>query len=219
MSYILEALKKAEAERRQEKVPGIHTQPLPAPSAAHRESSWQRTPVWIAAICVAAAALLAAMWFKPWQSQPVPVQVAQAPIPAAATAPPVQTALPAPAPAPTTVRSQNENPRVADALPQPPQHREQKAHEKEKPAAVSAPAAVEARVPSLRELPEQIQREIPEFKVGGYIYADKPADRSVLINNRLLHEGDEAAPGVTLERMQKNGMILRYKEFRFRRSY
>lgn len=74
-------------------------------------------------------------------------------------------------------------------------------------------------MPTLRQLPEQIQREIPQFKVGGYIYADKAEDRSVIINNRLVHEGEEAAPGVTLDRMQQHGMILRYKEYRFRTSY
>jgi general secretion pathway protein B len=77
----------------------------------------------------------------------------------------------------------------------------------------------EARVPSLRELPDAIQRGLPEMKIGGYILGDNPADRSVLINNRLVHEGEEAAPGVTLERMQKNGMILRYREFRFIKPY
>jgi general secretion pathway protein B len=194
MSYILEALKKAEAERRQEKVPGIHTQPLAAPSLAHRESRWQRAPLWIAAACASAIALLAVIWLVPWQSAPASVQIAQAPVGAAPVIPPV--AVPAPVP-----------------------HHESKVHEKEKPVAAAVSAPVEMRIPTLRELPEQIQREIPEFKVGGYIYADKPADRSVLINNRLLHEGDEAAPGVTLERMQKNGMILHYKKYRFRTSY
>jgi general secretion pathway protein B len=194
MSYILEALKKAEAERRQEKVPGIHTQPLAAASLARRESRWQRALLWIAAACASAIALLAAIWLAPWQSTPASVQIAQAPVPVAPVAPPM--AVPAPVP-----------------------HRESKVHEKEKPVAPTVSVPVETHIPTLRELPEQIQREIPEFKVGGYIYADKPADRSVLINNRLLHEGDEAAPGVTLERMQKNGMILHYKKYRFRTSY
>lgn len=94
-----------------------------------------------------------------------------------------------------------------------------KPHSPEKATAAASSASEEPRVPSLRELPESIQRDIPELKVGGYIYADKPADRSVIINNRLLREGDEAAPGVTLERMQQHGMILRYKEYRFRSSY
>jgi general secretion pathway protein B len=87
-------------------------------------------------------------------------------------------------------------------------------------AAVPAPEIrSEARIPALRELPDAIQRELPEMKIGGYILGDNPADRSVLINNRLVHEGEEAASGVVLERMQKNGMVLRYREFRFIKPY
>ena len=55
--------------------------------------------------------------------------------------------------------------------------------------------------------------------IGGYIYSGSRADRSVLINNRLLREGDEIAPGFMLEQMMPNGMVLSYKGYRYRTSY
>jgi len=74
-------------------------------------------------------------------------------------------------------------------------------------------------VATLRELPPQIQREIPAMTVGGYIYSGNKADRSVLINNRLMREGDEVAPGLVLEKMMPNGMVLNYKGYRYRAGY
>jgi general secretion pathway protein B len=83
-----------------------------------------------------------------------------------------------------------------------------------------APAApVEPPLPGLRELPEQIQREIPTLAIGGYIYSGNKADRSVLINNRLMRDGDEIAPGLQLEKMMPNGMVLNYKGYRYRITY
>ncbi|MDB5839847.1 MAG: hypothetical protein JWQ23_1799, partial [Herminiimonas sp.] len=82
-----------------------------------------------------------------------------------------------------------------------------------------APAAPEQRVAALRELPENIQREIPALTINGYIYASNPADRSVLINNRLLREGEQVAPGLTLERMQPREAIMNYRGYRYRLSY
>jgi general secretion pathway protein B len=84
------------------------------------------------------------------------------------------------------------------------------------PASDSPP---EARVATLRELPENIQREIPALTIGGYIYSNNQSERSVLINKRLLHEGDEVAPGLVLEKMLPKEAVLSYKGHRYRISY
>jgi general secretion pathway protein B len=78
---------------------------------------------------------------------------------------------------------------------------------------------VEPYVPALRELPANIQREIPALTVGGYIYASKPAERSILINNRLLREGEQIAPGLTLEKMMPREAVLNYRGYRYRVPY
>ncbi|MFC7514771.1 general secretion pathway protein GspB [Herbaspirillum sp. GCM10030257] len=82
-----------------------------------------------------------------------------------------------------------------------------------------AAPATEPAVGSVRDLPPQIQQQIPALTIGGYIYSANKADRSVLINKRLLRDGDEIAPGLTLERMTPSGMILNYKGYRYRSSY
>jgi general secretion pathway protein B len=237
MSYILDALKKADAERRKEQVPGIHTQPLATASRAAEPSPRHRTVMW-AAIATAAAAAGAAAMYWPRPEAPsappavrTPPPIAQSPMPMAQA--PVQTTPAGPQAAAQSPRPQGAT--QARPLGSPPPFQQRQSLEQNAPkearkerAAAPAPEArsearpdvrPEVRVPTLRELPDAIQRELPEMKIGGYILGDNPADRSVLINNRLVHEGEEASPGVVLERMQKNGMILRFREFRFIKPY
>lgn len=80
-------------------------------------------------------------------------------------------------------------------------------------------ASPQAQVATLRELPENIQREIPALTISGYIYSNIPSERSVLINKKLLHEGDEIASGLTLEKMMPKEAVLNYKGYRYRMSY
>ncbi len=111
MSYILDALRRAEAERGRGAVPGIHTPAVPVPGAMPVAGRSAISPVLVAVAVVAVAAVAAGgtWWFL---QRPVPagaVVVAAAPatsaavapsIPAvASTAPPAAVASPEPAPA------------------------------------------------------------------------------------------------------------------------
>jgi general secretion pathway protein B len=81
------------------------------------------------------------------------------------------------------------------------------------------PTVDDKPVGTLRDLPPNIQREIPAVNVNGYIYAVNPADRSVLINNKLLHEGEQVEPGLILEKLTPKGAVLNFKGYRFRVPY
>jgi general secretion pathway protein B len=70
MSYILDALKRAEAERERGAVPGLHSQPM-ARAAAVSSGGVRRTVGWCAAGSSLALVVLAAVvWFWP---APVPL--------------------------------------------------------------------------------------------------------------------------------------------------
>ncbi|HYD94820.1 MAG TPA: general secretion pathway protein GspB [Noviherbaspirillum sp.] len=235
MSYILEALKKAEAERKGGALPKVQILPPIAP-AARNAPAWRR-PLPSAALASLAVTLACAGWYAVTRDKPA------APSPAAspAASPSPAVAAPAPAAAPPVARAEPAATGAQPATPPadtPPAGTGAPASApKEKPARKRAekktpPASAEARTakaapaepreppaPALRDLPEQIQREIPALAVGGYIYSGSKADRSVLINQRLLREGDEVAPGLVLERMLPNGMVLNYRGHRYRRGY
>jgi general secretion pathway protein B len=85
-----------------------------------------------------------------------------------------------------------------------------------------APVAVPSEdnsIGTVRDLPQNIQAELPAIVVNGYIYAKTPSDRSVLMNQKLLHEGDQVAPGLVLEKMLPKAAILNYRGYRFRVAF
>lgn len=203
MSYILEALRKAQAERARGAVPGVDAQPVPT-IAAH-------TPVGRMVWAAAALALLAVcamlLWLRPWTGSE-----AGAPPPAAPAA------QPAPPPTPPTPPASNIA-AVPDAAPPPARPARRMGEALPEMTAAPAPAPAPERIALLQELPAQIQREIPPLAINGYIYASNPADRSVLINNRLRREGDQLADGLVLEKLLPREMVLNYRGYRYRISY
>lgn len=209
MSYILEALKKAEAERLGATAPVVAR----AISAvgSRQPPPWRKPWPW-AALAALAVTLASAAWWSTKGADSPAVTTGTTPAAPSATR---ATAAPAPiAIAPAAEEKAIEPPAR-------PKQRVAKKQEK-KPAPDDQPhtaPATEAPIATLRELPEQIQREIPALTIGGYIYSANKADRSVLINKRLLREGDEVASGLTLEQMSPSGMVLNYKGYRYRTGY
>ena len=219
MSYILEALKKAQAERQLGNAPTLDQQPLrPAAAAPARERSMA---LWAAlAVLVLGAAVFAAVSWRARPAAVAPLAAAPAPIAPAPVAPapivpaPATVFAPAPAPAravaPAPVAAPPEPVRRAEAAPA--------------PAPVPAPrpvqtAPAEPTYPSLRDLPEAITRELPQVNIGGYIYSSNPADRLLLIDKVLRHEGEEVAPGLTLEKLLPKAAVMNYRGYRYRVPY
>jgi len=236
MSYILEALKKSQAERQLGELPSIHAPQVQLHDGAASASA-RRTPVWLALGGVAVAVAAALLLWQPWQAgaaapaaaavvPAVLAQVVPAPVPAAT--PP---AAPAPAPVPVVAPSV---PPAATAAPV--HHARPVAEPKQEtpgqaapppvvapmpaapPASTPTPGAEES-VPGMRDLPEPIQRQIPPVAIGGYIYSKNPADRLLLIDKVLRHEGEELAPGLVLEKLQPKAAIFSFKGYRYRVPY
>lgn len=141
MSYILDALRRAEAERGRGAVPGIHTPAVPVPGAVPVAGRSVISPVLVAVAVVAVAAVAAGgTW---WVLQrPVPagaVVVAAAPATSAAVAPSMPTvASTAP---PAAVASPEPAPAVAPAVTPPPAPAPRAAApQRERPAPAPSPS-------------------------------------------------------------------------------
>lgn len=226
MSYILDALKKAEAQRKLGAVPNIHAQAPGSPHTAGPRA--HRSRLWIAplAVLLIGAALA---WYAPWQAAlapPVKVLSLAQPVPHTAA---IQAAAPV-VQAPVEARPVSEKPAPpvppittepsAKAESPPPKPIKESKADKLPPVAVSAPAAQPSKaLPMLHELPENIQREIPPLTIGGYLYAANPSARSIVINNKFLREGDEVAPNLILEKLLPKEAIFSYRGYRYRLSY
>lgn len=68
------------------------------------------------------------------------------------------------------------------------------------------------------ELPASIRAELPKLLVSGHVWSEEPSLRLLSVDDRLLHEGGEAAPGVGLLEITPAGAVFGYKGWRFRVS-
>jgi general secretion pathway protein B len=211
MSYILDALRKADAERDRGNVPGIHAQPSFGDARPGGTPAKSRTAITIAFVAFAAAvvvvALVALGGFLPWffmsRSAPpasaavAPVAVAPAPV-VPSIAPPIEAPKPRVEPAPVARKPKPVAPPASPAV-----------------APGAKPAATAERVYALAELPDEIRRQLPNLAVGGSMYSTKPADRILIINGQVLHEGDAIAPGLVLQQIRLKAALLSFKDHRF----
>lgn len=238
MSYILDALKRADAERERGRVPGLHAQSA-APASGAGEPRRALPPIaWLAGGVVLLGGVAAVAWRLGADTQPT---VTPAPPPTVtlpqemsptAPAPHPQAALPpvtAPAPpaaqapvvlpgplAPARPTASDEPPVAATPAPVPTTGPARGAVASPSAAQPHAPAPATARVPTLAELPAATRRELPALSVGGSVYSDDPAARFFLLNGEVAKEGAQPLPGLVVERIEPRGAVMRYRDQRFR---
>lgn len=207
MSYILEALKKSEQERRLGHVPDISVL-QEAPARAPQR--WQR---WLlAALLVNLLVLLIVAW-RPWArpAAPVPTQAAterKAAEPAMedAGSPPAVTAQDVtPLPPPVTTTAIEPAP-VAAAAPSP----------EPAPRAVEPVSALPPEAPRWQDLPADQRNALPVPRIDVHVFAQDPSRRFVLIDLRKYHEGERLDGGATIESIRNDGIVLSYQGQRYR---
>ena len=197
MSYILDALRRADAERQQGGVPGLHTPASPQATAPAPQSRWL---LW----CGAAVLLMLFSALAWWWTRPALVAVtvlgAPATAPAAAPAPLIAPPPAAAAPLPIVVSAApvTAAPPAAPASAAPPP---------------LPPAPPPASVP-LQQLAGELRRQLPPLVVGGSVWSDSAASRFVILDGQVTREGDSVAPGLVLERIQPKAAVLRWRDMR-----
>ena len=200
MSYILDALRKSQAERERGRVPGLDAQPEPGPRAAAAPADARRTGGLLAVAGVGLALVLGAAWW--WRPAPVVATVAPATVAPAVVAPPVQAPVQAqqPAPLPVVVSA----PPTVAPTPAP------------TPASVPAPvlATTAPRAVPLAQLAADQRRDLPPLVLGGSIWSESALGRFVIVNGQVVREGETAAPGVVLEQITPRSLLVRWRGLR-----
>ncbi|MBB6132176.1 general secretion pathway protein B [Massilia aurea] len=241
MSYILEALKKAQAERQLGNAPTIHA---PAPSyaapRAGQGAQWRYLALGVGIVVVAAAVAL--LWPRFAGEAPVRLAAVTPPAAVAATAPatvpatapvatpappaavlpaPAPVAQPAPAPVPEArpVRVKPAPAPVVSTASSSPQPSPQQREAAPAPATVAAQPVGDDQLRTLQQLPDTLQREIPKVAFGGYIYSPTPGESLLLVDKMLRREGEEVAPGLVLERLTPKAAVMNYRGTRYRAAY
>jgi general secretion pathway protein B len=210
MSLILEALKQADSERGHGSVPGVFSQPI-HPAEQPAPSSRRSLPVWLLLAAAAGAALL---WFT-WPHTPWGVRPTTQTQPTHAT--------PTPVPAPVAVPPQAPPANAALFQPEP------------VVAAPSAPAATatlavlptahtpapraEPPVPGTTDLPAETRARLPSVQISGHTYSDHAALRTLMIDGRMVMEGQAVSPGLRVERIGPHQAVFSHRGTRFSVDY
>ncbi|WP_291009244.1 general secretion pathway protein GspB [Hydrogenophaga sp.] len=233
MSYILDALKRADAERERGHIPGLHTRS--APTLDRPVTAPPRR--WLPAALIGLSLLLAGalgLWW--WQGVSrnasalvIPPEVAPAQPPAGA--PPPQST---PATPDATLST------LPILAPEPPRPPRQTSAAPERPAEPEGPAAAAATIPaastastsaaptaiatvnpvrSFAELTPDVRARLPAVNVSGSTYSQNPAHRMLIVNGKVVQEGGEISPGLKLETIEQRSAVLNHQGLRYRIGY
>ena len=267
MSYILDALRRAEAERSRGAVPGLHSQAVPVSGQGPATTRPVALLWWMGGVValVAMVAASGAWWMMQRGTAPggpaVSAASLGAPAPSVATAPsppmppvsvaplaqaqpaapstaPVVAALVSPAPpvAPASpVKRATPPPRakatqVPDTAATPPlsvsRPRSTAAVRAPQPAPVATDAAAvtasrAATAPAtgtvfaMADLPDAVRAQLPALKISGITYSRNAVSRMAIVNGQVLHEGNPAAPGLLLERIEPGRTVWSFQGYRY----
>ena len=203
MSYILDALRKSDQQRRRNAAPTLLTL---QPSAVVRKRPAYVTYGLLAVILIGGGVVIG--WLRPWQSEPATVKPVESkpieskPVPAAPAASEIA----------SQVKPDNVLPEansLASGKTAPPPERR---------VDIAAADAAGETVVEMEKLPTSIREEVSKITISVHAYSNTPGKRLVGIGRRILHEGDYVIPGLKLEEITPDGMILGYKGYRFRRG-
>lgn len=188
MSLILDALKKSERERQRDKAPGLQSIHLPLPQREVRS----RKHWWLLAIglVVINAGLLGYWRLQQSTSADVastpadPIKpllaVAKAPQQASANASPAANSM-------TDEYSQITPAEAGTAVPQ---------------------TENNLRIEEVSELPDDVRNNLPAMTFSFHVYSTNALQRTIIINNRRVREGDEVSSGIQLQEITEDGVIL-----------
>lgn len=226
MSYILDALRRADSERDRGAVPGVHARQVPL-AGGDGDAPSARVPGWLWPVAAVVVLVIGALvWMLLGRDPPRDVAAitpTAAPVPLPAPSP-----SPAPLPAPPPAEPVVPAPRPPVALPtaKPPARAlpaAPLAGPVARPEAAPEPkakaSATEPRIYTVAELPDEVRRDLPTLAIGGAMYSENPANRMLIINGQTFHERDRLAPGLLLVQIKLKSAVLEFKGLRYGITY
>ncbi|MFH7325040.1 general secretion pathway protein GspB [Desulfurivibrio sp. C05AmB] len=206
MSYILEALKKSERERKLGEVPRLDT-----PQQAGGSEPAKPARTWLVPVLLVNTLLLAGLLGYLVLSSPESPgrpQVGEEPS-ATAGQPAAEPAAEVlqPGAGPELSPEQPAAPPVSPAAPSPTEPPAASPLTLPLPGPAEQPAPLEP-APRLSELPAAVREQITPPKLEIHVYSESPGRRFVMIGGRQYHEGDRLPGELRLEEITPTGAVL-----------
>lgn len=200
MSYILDALRKSDQQRQQGKSPTLSSGSLHdlTPSRITAKSS-SMLPYALIALALIGIGIAIGL-LRPWQTAPIPTESLMAPpknpprVPPPASLP--STTLASPTMTTTVTIAETATPTTSSTI-----------------TLTTVP-----RADSKPKAEAPVTTEPPNITITVHAYASEPKERLAGINGRLLREGQEISPGLRLERITEDGVILNFRGRSFPRN-
>jgi len=241
MSFILDALKKSEAERRHGEVPKLQNESFPPPRRGR--TVW--LPLLVSALLLNVAVCGWWLFGKMKESPPPagsarsePVRQPAAPLPSVAHPPELPAAVASernvasaatafpPAPPPQAADLASAEPTVATVVMPAPPGVVPPSAERGRPTAPAdepvAPAPSRGDVsppagayPPLAELSASARASLPDCDLQLHFYTPEPERRLVRLNGRNLHEGETDGAGLLIDEITPEGVRLECRGVRF----
>ena len=229
MSYILDALKKADAQRVRDPARGIHAQAaLAMPATGERER--RRIHLLWSAAAVLLVAAVGWLWVGGKDKGVVPLAVNAVP-PSPPSPSPATTVLPAPVPVPAALvivppaPAESRLPTTVivtrQALPAaaPPATAPNATAASATAASATARPGPTDRPYKFAELPSDVQQAWPKFAISGGVHSENVTQRMLIVNGQVFNEGSEIAPGVVLEQVRPKTALLKFRGLRISQPY
>jgi general secretion pathway protein B len=207
MSFILDALKKSEAERQRKSVPGFAD--IPDARSEPRSQRWW----WIiGGLLTVNAAVLISVFFVPDANdatEAAPVQQA------AISRPPVserRRATATPKPFAEIVAEAKKNRPLQD-VPTTTEPQRQDSAPATTPA--SSRVTMSEQLATINEVRAEGGLQLPELHLDIHVYSERPAERFVFINMAKYKEGDTLSEGPAVREIRTDGVVLEQSGTRF----
>lgn len=65
------------------------------------------------------------------------------------------------------------------------------------------------------DLPPAVREQLPNLQIAGVTYSSNAAYRMAIVNGQVLHEGDQAAPGLRLESIEPDRTVWSFQGYRY----
>ena len=246
MSYILDALKKSDQDRKQGEIPTLESVHTDRTSRNRRSARQRNRFLLLGSACLALIAV--GLW--QWRSPSFTAPTAEKAAPAGSVAEVGKPNPPPPANAGRNVTRQSAGPaqdrdqgvEVAASAREAGPPRPQEPVQVKRPATpattarrtvmppaeriepASPPRVVQSSPPPpsestaapddspplLKDLPPEIRKSIPEISMAGHVYSEVPSRRMIMINDKIVREGERVGDQLKLLRITWDGVILRH---------